>query len=336
MEYSFTFFDGLFPIFWTGQKHSHKSGQLKCGAHHLSMIFAPLQTHPSLIPSSFSLSHQPSKPIYNELILMSNVKLVDLPVPEGQPKVTVVDNTSRIGGQRYATTILRIMYSAIFLYSVAVGFIAGCPWWAMIGWYIWGMISFFLWHYQAHHKVWWVPFNEYCYAEHKKHHWTVYPPDAFFGKPGYEVTSQGWFGYFNPADWVTQHEGLLYFLMLLPIVSCKLFTSMSNGQLVGAVLGYVLMGIVGNGLHHAFHVKDIWLTKYTWFHELRALHYVHHMGDAHHNYAVLNLSVDRWLGSLALNVDDKGEENHEKLVEANIAILDKQATEAIAAEGKKA
>ena len=72
--------------------------------------------------------------------------------------------------------------------------------------------------------------------------------------------------------------------------------------MIGVIVGYLMMGLVGNYLHHAFHIKDIWLTKYAWFHELRSFHYIHHLGDARQNYAVLNMSIDRWLGSLSLNV----------------------------------
>jgi hypothetical protein len=60
-------------------------------------------------------------------------------------------------------------------------------------------------------------------------------------------------------------------------------------------------GYIGNYLHQSFHVKGHWLERYGWFHELRAVHYIHHLHSTRHNYAVLNVGLDWLAGSLVLD-----------------------------------
>jgi hypothetical protein len=231
---------------------------------------------------------------------MSEVKIAEIPVPEGLPKVTVIDDDSITGTS--AISILRYMYLAIVVYSITVSYITNCPWYSMILYYVWGYVAFYAWHYSVHHRLRYVPFNKKAYEVHKTHHWKVYPPAEFFGKVGEKVPNQTWMQYFNPKDWVTQHEALLYILMFGMVSISYLFFGVKLSTTIGAIIGYVLMGIVGNYLHHAFHVKDIFLEKYKWFHELRALHYVHHKGSAKQNYGILNMGLDRIIGSFKFNV----------------------------------
>ena len=40
-----------------------------------------------------------------------------------------------------------------------------------------------------------------------------------------------------------------------------------------------------------------WLARFRWWRELRMLHYVHHMGAARQNYAMVFFSVDQLFGS---------------------------------------
>ena len=61
-------------------------------------------------------------------------------------------------------------------------------------------------------------------------------------------------------------------------------------------------------------MKGHWLERYGWFHELRAVHYIHHLHSTRHNYAVLNVGLDWLVGSLVLeealkedNEDDSDE-----------------------------
>jgi hypothetical protein len=77
---------------------------------------------------------------------------------------------------------------------------------------------------------------------------------------------------------------------------------------------YLVMGVVGNWLHNTFHIKGHFLERYAWFGELRALHYIHHLGTCKHNYAVLNfgvLSPDKMFGSVLLQKPSRKTEKND-------------------------
>jgi len=84
------------------------------------------------------------------------------------------------------------------------------------------------------------------------------------------------------------------------------------GPLIFALIFAAFGGYIGNYLHQSFHVKGHFLERYGWFHELRAVHYIHHLHSTKHNYAVLNVGLDWLCGSLVLeealkNSDDEVE-----------------------------
>lgn len=49
------------------------------------------------------------------------------------------------------------------------------------------------------------------------------------------------------------------------------------------------MGSVGSALHSSFHVKGFHLECYSWYQELRTLHYIHHLGNTQHNFGIFNI-----------------------------------------------
>lgn len=65
----------------------------------------------------------------------------------------------------------------------------------------------------------------------------------------------------------------------------------------------VVIGVVGNYLHMSMHVPNHWLTRYEWYLELRALHYVHHIGSTSFNYAIVNFGLDRLMNSFVPDQD---------------------------------
>ena len=101
--------------------------------------------------------------------------------------------------------------------------------------------------------------------------------------------------------WVSAYEGLLILLTFIQLICARLFFHCSYSTIGCAFFSFMIMAFIGNWLHHAYHVEDRWLERYKWFHELRALHYVHHLGTAKHNYGVLNMTLDRFLGSLTFS-----------------------------------
>ena len=246
------------------------------------------------------------RPVLRRQVSYNVVDGIKIPVPAGEPDVIVDNNESILGLS--AVAILRWMYGTIFAYSILVSLIVGCSWYSMLLYYIAGLLCFYLWHWQAHHRLTWVPFNKGCYIKHKEHHWEIFPPDRFFGvstNTEHNPHPKTWIQYVKHKTWISDHEALLYILMLGVLFLSKIYLSVSWGTFSGGLIGYLLMGFIGNYLHHSFHVYNHWLSCYKWFHELRALHYVHHLGTAKHNYAVLNMSLDRFMGSFLFNTPHK-------------------------------
>lgn len=237
---------------------------------------------------------------------MSKVELVEIPVPEGDPQVIVVKDASIFNIS--AIAVVRWMYLALFLYSMLVSYLTECRWYAMILYYIVEYFCFYFWHWQAHHRVWWIPFNKACHQKHQEHHWHVYPPTDFYGQQctaSDSATHLTWLEYFHPMGWVSQHELLLYLLSCMSLVLSRLLFDASNGAIAGAVGGIFIMGFIGNYLHHSFHIPKHWLERYNWFHELRGLHFVHHKGTAKHNYGILNMSGDKLFGVFRFDTTTK-------------------------------
>jgi hypothetical protein len=71
-------------------------------------------------------------------------------------------------------------------------------------------------------------------------------------------------------------------------------------SLVSSLILAGVMGSVGSALHSSFHVKGFALERYAWYRELRALHYLHHLGDMKSNFAVLNMGLDATFKSLRI------------------------------------
>ena len=208
--------------------------------------------------------------------------------------IPVAPGTKEVKGVSSTLLIILLMYFAIISYSLLVSFLTGCHYWEMILHYILAMIAFYGWHWQAHRHLPWVPFNTKCKQMHMEHHFHVYPPDAFFGKEDPSkllITHESFF---------TQHEALLYVLLIAMLSICFILGEKPSAIFFAFILDAVI-GYVGNALHQSFHVKGHWLEQFEWYHELRAVHYVHHLGSTKFNYAVFNIGIDYLIGSLTLS-----------------------------------
>jgi hypothetical protein len=199
------------------------------------------------------------------------------------------------------------MLTALCAYAALASAVSGCAWYSMLCFYALGLAAFWLWHAQAHHKLAWVPFNTKCFEYHSKHHWVTYPPKYFFGSPEHkkavadaDAIMSDWKGGM-PGRTPWQHEALLYFFTVSILVGAKFLAGVNNGTLAFVAFGYLLMGSIGGYLHNSFHVIGHPLSEYEWYKELRALHYVHHLGTAKHNYAVLNFALDKMLATYVLD-----------------------------------
>jgi hypothetical protein len=97
------------------------------------------------------------------------------------------------------------------------------------------------------------------------------------------------------------HEGPLIAMMLMILIGARLLVGHDYSTIGFASVMYFVMSTLGNGLHMSFHVRGFHLEKYQWYLELRALHYIHHLGDMKSNLGMFNLGlVDGFFGSLAL------------------------------------
>ena len=96
------------------------------------------------------------------------------------------------------------------------------------------------------------------------------------------------------------HEGPLMVIMAMILVGGYFLVGTPGPALGFATFLYFTMSSVGNALHMSFHVRGFHLEKYPWYLELRALHYIHHLGDMKSNLAMFNLGLDGTFGSLAL------------------------------------
>lgn len=217
---------------------------------------------------------------------------ISIPVPTGEAPVIMAYSKILV-----ATPIIKWMYLSISIYSLLVSFWAKSAIYTIPIYYLIVYCAFYLWHWQAHHLIWWIPFNKACYKKHKEHHFVTYPSYAFFGKTN-KITGK-WLQYFTPTEWISHHEALLYVFMSFIIFSGYEFFHTSVKTMIGAVVGFIITGVIGNYLHHCYHIKGHWLEGYAWFHELRALHYAHHLKTAKQNYGILNMSLDKLLCSFA-------------------------------------
>jgi hypothetical protein len=63
-------------------------------------------------------------------------------------------------------------------------------------------------------------------------------------------------------------------------------------DVIVSLLVYGFVSSFGIWLHQAFHIQGHWMERFLFFHDLRALHYVHHQGNTQHNFGFLDHSCD--------------------------------------------
>jgi hypothetical protein len=248
----------------------------------------------------------------------------------------------------HVPTMLMVMYGAVALYSWFVSSFTGSAWWLQLAFYFVDLLVFYAWHWACHQS--WSP----MFPMHMQHHLTNNPVSRFFSSDEQNLRKYGRTDFdswakalvvLNPMQssnvrhgW--KHEGPLFAANAVVLAVAANFVSL--GDLVGAFFMGGAMGILGAGLHSSFHVRSFVLTKYAWYRELRALHFLHHCGDQKANLAVLNLGIDHLFGSLAM--DDplrhrKQQRDAEAVVsddEQQTTTISKKTIRKILANGKSA
>lgn len=118
------------------------------------------------------------------------------------------------------------------------------------------------------------------------HHWTLYPPSRFMTTvylhdgPGRTPLSS------------FAHDGPLYIGMLTNLVVLYYLNLLSPTDIGICLLVYGFVSSFAVWLHQTFHIQGHWIERFVYFHDLRALHLVHHQGTAKHNYGFLDHSCD--------------------------------------------
>jgi hypothetical protein len=118
------------------------------------------------------------------------------------------------------------------------------------------------------------------------HHWKLYPPSRFMttvylhDSPGRTPLSS------------FAHDGPLYIAMLLSLVVLYYLDLLRTADVGICLLVYAFVSSFAVWLHQTFHIQGHWIERFVYFHDLRALHLVHHQGTAKHNYGFLDHSCD--------------------------------------------
>ncbi len=201
-------------------------------------------------------------------------------------------------------------FGGIFCLSWLAGKIVNTTPLVFIGLYFVYLFILHIWHYQAHHDIWWVPFNKACRKYHTEHHWKTFPPDKFYGnkkaedlKKRYE--NDYWYLLTSslPAQSSLEHEGLIYLLFVVLLLIETYVIKFKTSIIVMGIIEAIVFGTIGNYLHMSYHIENHWLGKYHWYQVLRWNHYCHHLGTAKHNYAIAFFMLDELFNTTYVPVD---------------------------------
>lgn len=121
---------------------------------------------------------------------------------------------------------------------------------------------------------------------HMYHHLVVYPPSRFFSRV-YEDDEGG-----RTILNTLAHDGPLYAAILTNVALLYRLDSFRSVDVIISILVYGFVSSFGIWLHQAFHIQGHWMERFLYFHDLRALHYVHHQGNTQHNFGFLDHSGD--------------------------------------------
>lgn len=190
------------------------------------------------------------------------------------------------------------LYSFLAAYGALAAIVTGCSLTTIPLYYVIGMDAFYAWHYAAH--LWEGPMHDV----HMRHHKNDFADDDFYGDASgalaraFKAPPTTLLRLMDPRSSMTAsivHEGPLAAAMLLIIVGGRVLAHTSILALAFVLAGYLLMALIGSALHISFHVRNFELEPFSWYRELRALHYVHHL--QHKNFAMVNIHADYVFGS---------------------------------------
>jgi len=255
----------------------------------------------------------------------------------GEPGREFGDRMALEGETSHIPLILAPMYGAIHAWAVFTQWATGCSVWTIWAYYAAGMVACNAWHLLAHSGR----FHSWCkrvglgylaelHEMHMEHHLERFPPSNFYGttqlfakmypngKPTIwtllDVTRTT-----NIGDGTTlskelnkhsrphsplAHEWPLLAQILVILVVARFACGQTWGTTACAFVLFAVQVSVETALHMSYHVRDFHLERYGWYRELRALHYLHHLGDMKSNLLMVNTGLNQVFHSLALTRAD--------------------------------
>ena len=136
------------------------------------------------------------------------------------------------------------------------------------------------------HKALHHPLLGKIHETHVIHHKQMYPPEDYIDSGQYrEVPNEA-----QPFKY--------YAAAAVPLVTAVfLLAPLTIAIALAAEL--VVIAWANDWLHQKFHIEGFWMERYTWFHELRALHWHHHVDDSK------NLGIFSWFGDRLFRTYEK-------------------------------
>lgn len=125
------------------------------------------------------------------------------------------------------------------------------------------------------HKALHHPLLGKIHETHDIHHKRMYPPEDYLAPGKYrEVPNEA-----QPFKY--------YAAAAIPLVTAVfLLAPLTMALALTAEL--LVVAWANDWLHQKFHIEGFWMERYSWFHELRALHWHHHVDDSK------NLGIFSW------------------------------------------
>lgn len=199
------------------------------------------------------------------------------------------------------------LFMFIYLYSLYTSSISGCKIYIIPIFYVVGMLSFYAWHNIVHN-----PKSGEMFKIHMNHHKKDFESDDFYGDKSkalivYENNTPTFIELLDPSKSMSlhiEHDGYIYLMIILILIISKKVLKLDNYTLGFILLGYILMGIIGSAIHISYHIRHFYFENFSWYRELRTIHYMHHVHEK--NFSMVNLFADKIGNTLVLEEEKKG------------------------------
>ena len=155
----------------------------------------------------------------------------------------------------------------------------------ILSWYLYHFIEYSL------HKLGHSSYSGYINKTHKNHHIIYYPPTKLMDILPYKT------GYIYGIS-----DGLITFGPLL-LLLFSIFYYFLNTYYFNRITPQILLfAYTQDYIHTHIHIKDSWLERYQWFHNIRERHFIHHR-QYNRNLNIIDPTIDRIMKLKYINVN---------------------------------